>query len=148
MVKKQRSNKILILFELIFYAALPYVIWNLGREPLGDYTAMLISTIPGIVYTIYRFILDKQFNITGLLILSSLALGTTVDLLSGSAEQMIWNGVYLSLFYTFLYIVTLMIKRPVESSICNKILMSKFYKHTKNHLLSNVRLDKKWLLIC
>ncbi|MGE7952042.1 hypothetical protein [Lysinibacillus xylanilyticus] len=65
-MKKQRSNKILILFELIFYAVLPYVIWNLGREPLGDYTAMLISTIPGIVYTIYRFILDKQFNITGL----------------------------------------------------------------------------------
>ncbi len=114
MVKRQRSNKILILFELIFYAVLPYVLWNFGREPLGDYTAMLISTIPGIGYAIYRFILDKQFNITGLLILSSLALGTTVDLLSGSVEQMIWNGVYLSLFYTFLYIVTLLIKRPLS----------------------------------
>ncbi|MEQ6356007.1 VC0807 family protein [Lysinibacillus sp. M3] len=85
----------------MFYAGLPYVIWNFGREPLGDYTAMLISTIPGIVYTIYRFILDKQFNITGLLILCSLALGTTVDLLSGSAEQMIWNGVYQVFFIHF-----------------------------------------------
>ncbi|MED3801226.1 hypothetical protein P4562_04675 [Lysinibacillus xylanilyticus] len=113
-MKKQRTSKTLILLELIFYAVLPYVIWNFNREPLGDYTAMLISTIPGIVYTIYRFILDKQFNITGLLILSSLALGTTVNLLSGSAEQMIWNGVYLSLFYTFLYIVTLLIKRPLS----------------------------------
>ncbi|WP_234007830.1 VC0807 family protein [Lysinibacillus sp. FJAT-14745] len=111
-MKKQHSNKKLILLDLIFYVALPYIIWNFGREPFGHYVAMLISTIPGIIYTIYRFILDKQFNITGLFILGSLALGTTVDLLSGSAEQMIWNGIYLSLFYSFLYFVSLVIKRP------------------------------------
>ena len=91
-MKNQQTNKKFILLDLIFYAALPYLIWNFGRDSLGDYTAMLVSTIPGFVYTIYRFILDKQFNITGLFILGSLALGTTVDLLSGSAEQMIWNG--------------------------------------------------------
>lgn len=112
MVKKQQSNKKIILLEVLFYVALPYIIWNFGRESLGDYVAMLISTLPGLVYTIYRFVLDKQFNITGLFILSSLALGTTVNLLSGSAEQMIWNGVYLSLFYTLLYFVALIIKRP------------------------------------
>lgn len=99
MVKKQHSNKRFILFDLLFYAALPYVIWKFGREPLGDYIAMLISTVPGVVYTIYRFILDKQFNITGVFILVSLAVSTTVNILSGSAEQMIWNGIYLSLFY-------------------------------------------------
>lgn len=112
MVKRQHSNNRLILFDLFFYAALPYIIWNFGREPFGDYVAMLVSTIPGIVYTIYRFILDKQYNIMGLFVLGSLALGTTVSLLSGSAEQMIWNGVYLSLFYSFLYFVALLIKRP------------------------------------
>lgn len=111
-MKKQHSNKKLILFDLIFYAASPYIIWNFCREPFGDYVSMLVSTIPGIVYTIYRFILDKQFSITGLFILGSLALGTTVDLLSGSAEQMIWNGVYLSLFYSFLDFVALVIKHP------------------------------------
>lgn len=112
MVKRQHSNNRLILFDLFFFVALPYIIWNFGREPFGDYVAMLVSTIPGIVYSIYRFILDKQFNITGLFVLGSLALGTTLDLLSGSAEQMIWNGVYLSLFYSFLYFVALLIKRP------------------------------------
>ena len=112
MVKKQQSNRKFILLEVLFYVALPYIIWNFGRESLGDYVAMLISTIPGLVYTIYRFVLDKQFNITGLFILGSLALGTTVNLLSGSAEHMIWNGIYLSLFYTFLYFVALVIKHP------------------------------------
>ncbi|ATP41014.1 hypothetical protein CSE16_13670 [Solibacillus sp. R5-41] len=112
MVKRQRSNKRLILLDLIFYAALPYIIWNYGKEPFGDYAAMLISTIPGFVYTCYRFILDKQFNITGLFIIGSLALGTAINLISGSAEQMIWNGVYLGLFYTVIYFIALIFKRP------------------------------------
>ncbi|WP_150284575.1 VC0807 family protein [Rummeliibacillus sp. TYF-LIM-RU47] len=114
MVKKQQSNKKSILMDLIFYAALPYFIWKFGREPFGDYIAMLITTIPGFVYTIYSFIIDKQFNFTGIFILGTLAIGTTVDLLSGSAEQMIWNGVYLSLFYSSFYFVLLVMKRPVS----------------------------------
>ena len=103
MAKDKSSNKNMVIMELLFYAALPYVIWKFGREPLGDYVAMLLSTIPGFIYTIYRFIKDKQFNVTGVFILASLLLSTTVDLLSGSAEQMIWNGVYLGLFFTMLY---------------------------------------------
>lgn len=92
--------------------ALPYIVWNYGKELFGDYAAMLISTIPGFVYTCYRFFLDKQFNITGLFIIGSLALGTTINLLSGSADQMIWNGVYLGLFYTVIYFIALVIKHP------------------------------------
>jgi hypothetical protein len=113
MEKNQRSNNKFVLFDLLFFVALPYIIWNFGREPFGDYVAMLISTVPGFIYTLYRFILEKQFNITGIFILSSLALGTTVDLLAGSAEQMIWNGVYLSVFYSFLHLIALTIKRPL-----------------------------------
>ena len=113
-MNKQSSNKRLFILELIFYVLLPYALWNFGREPLGDYIAMLVSTVPGIIYTIYRFILDKQFNLIGVFILGSLSLGMTVNLLSGSAEQMIWNGVYLSLFYTCIYLVTFLIKRPLS----------------------------------
>ncbi|GAB3054969.1 VC0807 family protein [Virgibacillus ainsalahensis] len=112
MAKKQGTGKKLIILDLIFYAALPYIIWKYGREPFGDYAAMLISTIPGFAYTIYRFYLEKQFNIVGLFIIGTLVLGTTVDLLSGSAEQMLWNGVYLGLFYVVIHFVALIIKRP------------------------------------
>ena len=75
---------------------------------------MLASTIPGIIYTIYRFAIDKQFNITGLFVLSSLAIGTIVDLLSGSAEQMIWNGVYLGLLYSAFHFILFLVKRPLS----------------------------------
>ncbi|CAM3314216.1 VC0807 family protein [Filibacter tadaridae] len=112
MAKKQGLNKKLILLDLVFYAILPYIVWNYGKEPFGDYATMLISTIPGFIYTCYRFILEKQFNIAGLFIIGSLALGTMVNLLSGSAEQMIWNGVYLGLFYIVIYFIALIVKRP------------------------------------
>ena len=112
MANNSQSNKYLIFLELLFYAALPYAIWKFGREPFGDYAAMLLSTVPGIIYTVYRFAKDRQFNVTGLFILGSMLIGTTVDLLSGSAEQMIWNNVYLGLFYTFIYGILFIIKKP------------------------------------
>lgn len=112
MAGKQQSSKSYIFLDLLVYVALPYIIWNYGREPLGDYVAMLASAIPGIIYTIYRLIYDKQVNLVGLFILGSLILETTVNLLSGSAEQMIRNGVYLSLFYSLLFFVAFVVKRP------------------------------------
>ncbi|MDY0410575.1 VC0807 family protein [Virgibacillus soli] len=109
--QKNPSNKFIIL-DLIFYAAFPYVLWKFGRNPLGDYAAMLISTIPGFLYTVYRFVKERQFNIAGLFIISSLFLGTVVNLLSGSAELMLWNSVYLGLFYTVIHIIAFVIRRP------------------------------------
>lgn len=114
MANNSQSNKYLIFLELLFYAALPYAIWKFGREPFGDYAAMLLSTVPGIIYTVYRFAKDRQFNVTGLFILGSMLIGTTVDLLSGSAEQMIWNNVYLGLFYTFLFVILFIVKQPIS----------------------------------
>ncbi|TQR20602.1 VC0807 family protein [Psychrobacillus vulpis] len=101
-----------IILELIFYMAAPYLIWTYGREYLGDYYAMLLSTLPAIIYTLYRFFIDKQFNIVGLFIISSMALSTIVDLLSGSALQMLWNSVWLGYAFTFVHIVSMLIKKP------------------------------------
>ena len=113
MENRVRKNN-LVLIELFIYALLPLVIWNYGRDIVGDYAAMLASTLPGLLYTIYRFIVDRQFNILGTFTLASLALNTTVNLLSGSAEQMLWNGVYLSLFYLVLNLFFLVIRRPLS----------------------------------
>ena len=104
----------MFVIEILVYAVLPIVIWKYGREVVDDYIAMLASTFPGILYTIYRFAKDKQFNITGLFILSTLVIGTSVDVLSGSAEQMIWNGVYLGLLYSAFHFLLFVIKRPLS----------------------------------
>ncbi|MFJ8064464.1 VC0807 family protein [Psychrobacillus sp. NPDC096426] len=102
-----------ILLELIVYIGLPYVIWTYGRGFIGDYYAMLFSTIPAIVYTIYRFLKDRQFNMIGVFIISSLLLSSLLDLLAGSALQMLWNSVFLSYAFTFIYIISMIIQKPI-----------------------------------
>lgn len=102
-----------ILLDLVCYVALPYFIWNYGREPFGDYYAMLLSTVPGFLYTIYRFSKERQFNIAGLSILLSLFLGTMVNLLSGNAENLLWNQVYLGYAFGFVYLISMLIKKPL-----------------------------------
>ncbi|MBD1380804.1 VC0807 family protein [Metabacillus arenae] len=106
-------KKHLIYGDLIFYLALPYLIWRFGQEPLGDYTAMLLTTVPGIFYTIYRFISEKQFNVTGLFILSTMTLGTIIDLMSQSAERMQWNNVYYGVALGLFWLLTILFKKPL-----------------------------------
>jgi hypothetical protein len=52
-------KKYTVLFDLIFYMVLPFAIWTYGRESLGDYWAMLLSTAPGFIYTIINFVRDR-----------------------------------------------------------------------------------------
>ena len=56
---------------------------------------------------------DRQFNLTGIFIISSLLIGTAVDLLSENAERMLWNQIYLSGLFTTLYLVSIIIKKPL-----------------------------------
>lgn len=102
-----------ILFDVIFYVAIPYIIWNYTREYLGDYLAILLSTLPGMFYTIVKFIKERQFNIAGLAILFSLLVGTIVNLLSSSAENMLLNQSYLGYFYGVIFIFSILIKQPL-----------------------------------
>lgn len=102
-----------ILIELIVYIGLPYIIWTHGRGFIGDYYAMLFSTIPAIIYTIYRFLKDRQFNMIGIFIISSLLLSSLLDLLAGSALQMLWNSVFLSYAFTLIFIISMIIQKPL-----------------------------------
>lgn len=102
-----------ILLDIIFYVVLPYFIWNYGKDALGDYYAMLLSTVPGFCYTIYRFAKERQFNIAGLSIVLGLFLSTAINLLSKNAESMLWNQVYLGYGYGVIYLVSIVIRKPL-----------------------------------
>lgn len=102
-----------IVLDIVCYVILPYFIWNYGREPLGDYYAMLLSTVPGFLYTIYRFAKERQFNIAGLSIVLSLFLGTMINLLSQDAESMLWNQVYLGYVYGMVFLISVFIRKPL-----------------------------------
>lgn len=106
-------NRRLVMLDLICYAAIPFIIWNYGREPFGDYWAIIFSTVPGLLYTFYRFWAERQFNILGLYIILSLLIDTIVNLSSSSAEKMLWNQVYLGYSYAGVFLVSIIIKRPL-----------------------------------
>ncbi|MGG0658657.1 VC0807 family protein [Rummeliibacillus pycnus] len=101
------------IFDLIFYGVFPLIIWHFSRNYIDDYYAMLISSVPGIVYSIIRFFLLKKINFFGLFMIGSLIVGTLIDVLSGSAIQLLWNNVYYSYFFGIVFIVTILVNRPI-----------------------------------
>lgn len=102
-----------ITLDIVFYLITPFFIWNYFRQGYGDYHAMLLTTLPGTVYTIYFFFKDKTYSITGLYMLFSLFLGRTMDIISNSAEGMLWNDIYLDIFYALFWSISIAIKKPM-----------------------------------
>lgn len=99
--------------DLIFYLFIPLFIWNYGQNVLGKYYAMLLSSTPGFIYSFYTWYKDKKYNISGFFILVTLLLGTIIDLISGSAEQMLINDIYYGIAMSIFWFVTIAIKKPM-----------------------------------
>jgi hypothetical protein len=106
-VKKQ------ILVDLMFYLGLPLVIWNFGRGFTGDYLAMFLSALTAIGYTAYKFFFEKKYNVTGLVILFGILLNLYLNLISETAVEILYNGVYLNMAFMVLYGGSLLVRRPL-----------------------------------
>lgn len=105
---------LLFLLDILIYFFFPLFFWNVGRDYLGDYTTILLSTVPGIWYTLYRFKYSEYLNFTGIFIILNLVSGTLVDILSNSAEQLLWNNVFSALTLATIYLVSYLIKHPTH----------------------------------
>jgi hypothetical protein len=99
--------------DIIFYLIIPLFIWNGLRKELGDYYTMLLTSLPGFIYTTYFFFKDRTYNITGIFILVSLFAGRILDIISGSAERILWNDIYINIAYTLFWIATIIIRKPM-----------------------------------
>ncbi|WP_201716042.1 VC0807 family protein [Rossellomorea arthrocnemi] len=106
-------KKNVVLLDLLIYAALPLFVWNIIRDYTGDYYAMLLSSVPGIIYTVYRFIEMKKVNTFGLFILGTLIVGTLIDVLAGSSLQLLWNNVYYAAVLSLFFLLTMIMGKPL-----------------------------------
>lgn len=102
-----------IFLDAFFYLGVPLLMWNLFRENLGDYYAILYGMLPAVIYTIAMAVIKKEWNVTGLFFLSLISLNFIFNLLSKTAEQELWNGVYMSIISIAFYLLTILIKRPI-----------------------------------
>jgi len=109
-MKKQNN---VILYDIVLYVIFPLVLYRLLKPIVGDYWAMIIPTVPGILYTIFRFWYTKQFNVTGLFIISTMTVSTAVDLLSGSGYNLILYNVYYHYALVVVFILLIMLKKPL-----------------------------------
>jgi len=107
----KQNNK--VIYDIIFYLIFPFVIWKFGKQYMDAYYAMLLSSVPGIFYTLYCFKKERQFHVTGFFILVTMIVNTSVDILSGSAEKMLWNDVYYHIVLGIVVICTIFIKQPL-----------------------------------
>ncbi|TGB03853.1 VC0807 family protein [Halobacillus salinus] len=107
------KEKNFVLYDVIFYLVFPIALWHLLRDPIGDYYAMLLSSVPGIIYTIYRFLALKKVNLFGIYMITTLVVGTLVDVLSGSAIRLLWNNVIYAYILGAFFLLTIIIKRPI-----------------------------------
>lgn len=103
----------MLIVDFVLFFFFPLVFWELCREVVGDYPAMILSTLPGILYSFYRFKNNARLNYTGICVILNLTAGLLVDLLSGSALQLLWNNVFYSAALLFIYSVSVAARKPV-----------------------------------
>ena len=134
----------LFLLDIILYFIFPLFFWNVLRDYFGDYITILFSTVPGILYTLYRFKMTENFNFTGLFIIFNLSSSIVVDVLSRSAIQLLWNDVFVSLFLALIYFLSYLLKKPIHLYFTLDILVLRGYDKslTKEQLY-----EKKTLLL-
>jgi len=103
----------MLIVDFVLFFFFPLVFWELCREVVGDYPAMILSTLPGILYSFYRFKNNARLNYMGICVILNLTAGLLVDLLSGSALQLLWNNVFYSASLLFIYSVSVAARKPV-----------------------------------
>lgn len=107
-----KGNKI-VFWDVICYIVFPLLVWNFIRDDIGDYYAMLLSSVPGILYTVIRFYYIRSLQFFGIFMLANLVLSTLVDVLSGSAINLLWNRVYFAVGVGLFFLGSMVIKKPV-----------------------------------
>jgi hypothetical protein len=134
------KNKI-ILLDLVFYVGLPLLFWNVFRDVIGDYYAMLASSVPAIIYSLYRFYEVKKINFTGIYIITTLVIGTLIDVLAGSALQLLWNNVFYNMAIGLFFLLTILIKRPMALYFALDFVELQGHDRTfSNHLFNQKKL--------
>jgi hypothetical protein len=102
-----------LFLDILFYFVLPICLWEFGREYLPDYLAMILSSLPGIFYSISRYLLINKLNFTRMYLLINIFAGLIMDLFSGSAIWLIWNNAIYSLGLCLIFVGSCLINKPL-----------------------------------
>jgi hypothetical protein len=102
-----------ILLDIFFYLAVPLLSWNLLRGVYSDYHIILFGMMPAVLYTVFSFFHSREWNITGMFFLGLITLNFGMNVISETAEEELWNSVWMGYISIAFYALTIAIKRPI-----------------------------------
>lgn len=102
-----------VISDVLFYFFVPIVIWRYGQVYIGEYLAMFFSAFSTIAYSIYKFKRDKQYNFTGLFVVSFILLNLFMNLTTDSALRILYNTFYLNIARLVIFIISIIISKPL-----------------------------------
>jgi len=102
-----------IILDLFVYLAMPLLAWNLLRGQFSDYLLILLGLVPGLVYTLVLFAREREWSVSGVFFLAIISANLALNLLSSTAEQELWNPVWLSYASIAFYALTMLVGRPI-----------------------------------
>lgn len=106
------KQKLSAIGDVAFYIVIPLIIWNLRGIFFGEYKAMLLSVTSSVLYTLVRFVIEKQFNFTGFFIISVLGAFMIMNIISTDAISIQYNNILLNVFIVLFYIGSIFAGRP------------------------------------
>lgn len=139
-----------LVFDVLCYFIFPILCWEVGRVYLSDYIALLISSFPGIVYSLYRYLETSSLSVTRVFLLLNIIIGLFIDLFSGTAPRLLWNDAYYSLGLSLFYLGSCFFFKPLIFYIALDLLVLQGYdrKLTREVLLSKEALTVlRWITL-
>ena len=83
-----RRRGLLIIAELTINAVLPFIIYSLLDDQLGDVGALLVSSAPPVLWSLAEFLRHRRVDLLSLLVLGGIALSVLAAIGSGSARML------------------------------------------------------------
>lgn len=102
-----------ILLDIFFYLVVPLLSWNLLRGVYSDYSIILLGMVPAVLYTAFSFLHSREWNLTGMFFLGLITLNLGMNIASDTAEEELWNAVWIGYISIAFYALTIAIKRPI-----------------------------------
>lgn len=116
-----------LILDLFFYFLFPLVIWKMCRPYFNDYLAIILSYMPGIIYSFYRLFHSRGLNFTRVFLFINIVAEMAVVLLSRSSIQVLWNSAFYSIGLAFLYLTSCFIHKPIFLYFALDILVLQGY---------------------
>lgn len=131
------------LLDIIFYFLLPLAIWETSRLLVHDYAAIIFSSLPKVIYSLYRLFALKEFNFTRIFLFITILAGLSIDLFSGSALQVLWNSAFYSFGLASIYLISSLTNTPLFLYFALDVLVQQGYDKvlTQNRLFEKSSLN-------